>query len=59
MSQLDMKRMKTTNRTMKELYMEMAALHDALYQSLNNNDMYARLKETAGRFKAALSEREV
>jgi xylulokinase/glycerol kinase len=59
MSQLDMKRMKTTNRSLKALYMEMAELHDALYHSLNNNDLYARVKETAGRFKAAMRARDM
>lgn len=38
--------------------MELAALHDALYQSLNNNDMYNRLKETAERFKAVMIDQE-
>ncbi|MDQ6419829.1 FGGY-family carbohydrate kinase [Paenibacillus sp. LHD-117] len=56
MSQLDMTRMKTTNRGLKAVYAEMSALHDALYHSLNNNDMYARLKQTASRFGEALED---
>lgn len=52
MSKLDMQRMKTTNREMKDIYQEMAELHHAIYEALNKENIYERAKRVTEKLNA-------
>lgn len=49
MEQLDRKRMKTSDRSMRELYKEMSELHHDIHEALNHADIYNRAKNLVNR----------
>ncbi|WP_199615171.1 FGGY-family carbohydrate kinase [Paenibacillus alkalitolerans] len=44
MNQLDMRRMKTSDRSMREIYREMNGLHDAIHEALRKEGIYDRAR---------------
>ncbi|QYR22790.1 hypothetical protein KZ483_07565 [Paenibacillus sp. sptzw28] len=44
MGQLDMQRMRTSDRTMREIYKDMSELHDAIHQALSKEGIYDRAR---------------
>lgn len=52
MSMLDMQRMKTTNRAMKDIYEEMGELHHVIYDVLNKEKIYERAKSMTEKLNA-------
>lgn len=44
MGQLDMQRMRTSDRTMREIYKEMSELHDAIHEALFKEGIYDRAR---------------
>ncbi|MGF9714176.1 MULTISPECIES: FGGY-family carbohydrate kinase [Paenibacillus] len=57
MGRLDLQRMKTANREMKDIYREMAELHHAIYEALNKERIYERARRVTEKLNA-LHKRE-